>query len=121
MSERMSPAYRAGMIHGAWDAARPARYRLGFHGSFIGWQYRRGFARAFRMARGLPPLERKHQPAGRCWCRAYHANSFQAGQQVLAAKMASPDRIDWSTDATQAPPPPAGPGPLERARRAAQR
>ena len=106
----MSPAYRTGLIHGAYDAARPARYRLGFHADLLGfWQYRRGFARAFRAARGLPPLERKHQALGRCWCRARHGitdavamNSPPSGQQARPA------------------PEPARPSPLDRARQAAR-
>jgi hypothetical protein len=52
MSERNSPMFRAGLIHGAWDAARPARLRRGYHPALAGsWMYRRGFARAFLTAR----------------------------------------------------------------------
>ena len=55
MGERNSPAFRAGMIHGAYDAARPARLRRGYHPALTGsWMYRRGFARAFLAARRHP-------------------------------------------------------------------
>lgn len=107
----MSPAYRAGLIHGAYDAARPARYRLGFHADLItGWQYRRGFARAFRAARGLPPLERKHQALGRCWCRERHGIADAIRMNPPAGLAARP----------RPAPEPAGPSPLDRARQAAR-
>ena len=110
MTERMSPAYRTGLIHGAYDAARPARYRLGFHAGLVtGWQYRRGFARAFRAARGLPPLQRKHQALGRCWCRERHG--ITEAIQVNGRR----------PDVTPAQPEPAQLSPVERARRAAAR
>jgi hypothetical protein len=52
MSERNSPYFRAGMVHGAYDAARPPRLRRGYHPARAGsWMYRRGFARAFLAAR----------------------------------------------------------------------
>lgn len=53
MSERNSPMlFRAGQIHGAYDAARPARLRRGYHPALAkSWMYRRGFARAFLAAR----------------------------------------------------------------------
>ena len=52
MGERNSPMFRAGMIHGAFDAARPARLRSGYHPAYAGsWMYRRGFARAVLAAR----------------------------------------------------------------------
>lgn len=52
MGERNSPMFRAGQIHGAYDAARPARLRRGYHPSGArSWMYRRGFARAFLAAR----------------------------------------------------------------------
>jgi hypothetical protein len=50
--EASSPAFKAGMIHGAYDAARPARLRLGYCPQLAAsWMYRRGFARAFLAAR----------------------------------------------------------------------
>jgi len=52
MSERNSPYFTAGMIHGAYDAARPPRARRGYHPARAhSWMYRRGFARAFLAAR----------------------------------------------------------------------
>lgn len=54
MGERNSPMFRAGLIH-AYDAARPARLRRGYHPALTGsWMYRRGFARAFLAARRHP-------------------------------------------------------------------
>ena len=48
MSEHNSPFFRFGMIHGAYDAARPARVRGGYHPAYAhSWMYRKGFARAF--------------------------------------------------------------------------
>ena len=52
MAERNSPFFRAGMIHGAWQAAMPARVRAGYHPAYAAsWMYRRGFARGFLEAR----------------------------------------------------------------------
>ncbi|HLM89269.1 MAG TPA: hypothetical protein VK284_09605 [Streptosporangiaceae bacterium] len=52
MAEANSPFYRAGQIHGAYEAARPARFRRGYHPAYASsWMYRRGFARAFLAAR----------------------------------------------------------------------
>jgi hypothetical protein len=52
MSEANSPYFRAGMIHGAYDAARPGNKRRGFHPDYAhSWMYRRGFARAFLAVR----------------------------------------------------------------------
>ena len=52
MSEGNSPFFRAGMIHGAYAAARPARLRAGYHPAYAGsWMYRRGYARTFLAAR----------------------------------------------------------------------
>lgn len=54
--ERSSPMFRAGMIHGAYDAARPASHRRGYCPALAGsWMYRRGFARAFLAARRANP------------------------------------------------------------------
>lgn len=52
MAKGNSPFYRAGQVHGAYDAARPARFRRGYHPAYAGsWMYRRGFASAFLAAR----------------------------------------------------------------------
>jgi len=52
MAKTNSPYYRAGQVHGAYDAARPARLRRGYHPAYASsWMYRRGFARAFLAAR----------------------------------------------------------------------
>jgi hypothetical protein len=52
VAERNSPYFRAGMIHGAYDAARRPSARRGYHPECAGsWMYRRGFARAFLAAR----------------------------------------------------------------------
>lgn len=63
---RVGPAYRpvarrelklsrfawAGMVHGAYQAAMRASARPGYHPAYaFSWQYRRGFARAFLLAR----------------------------------------------------------------------
>lgn len=49
---KLTPYSRTGMIHGAFDAARPARLRRGYCVTGAGsWMYRRGFARAFLAAR----------------------------------------------------------------------
>lgn len=109
MPERMSPAYRTGLIHGAYQAAMPARYRPGYLASW--WQYRRGFARAFRAARGLPPLERKHQALGRCWCRARHG--------ITDALRLNPVPFGQDRQARPAPEPVQA-SPLDRARQAAR-
>ena len=54
MSEANSPFFRHGMIHGAFDAARPPLQRRGFHPDLArSWMYRRGFARGFLAAKGI--------------------------------------------------------------------
>lgn len=62
MSERNSPYFAAGMVHGAYDAARPARLRRGYHPRYAAsWMYRRGFARAFLAARRVKKFEEAWQ------------------------------------------------------------
>lgn len=87
MTAANSPYYRIGMIHGAYDMARPAGKRRHYSQAYAqSWMYRRGFARAARLARGLAPLEQtryqtpqqqaKHRYDGRrCWCWAIHTRA----------------------------------------------
>ena len=50
---KLSPYSRTGMIHGAHQAAMRAAVRPGFHPAYArSWLYRRGFARAFLLAKG---------------------------------------------------------------------
>ena len=106
-----SVMYRIGFIHSAWDAAKPAGMRQHYHPEYAAsWMYRRGFARAGRLARGLAPLpvpernktsqqQGRHDLSGRlCWCWQRHQppNSYQQDRAELAAKMADPDRISWA-------------------------
>jgi hypothetical protein len=75
-----SPNYAIGMIHGAYDTARPPGMRTYYHQEYAHlWTYRRGFARAARLARGLQPIARPvkprqhdHKSGRRCWCWAVH-------------------------------------------------
>lgn len=76
-----SPMYAIGMIHAAYDAMMPPGKRQHYHQPYAHlWTYRRGFARAGRLARGLPPIPRaailrQHDfKSGRmCWCWMTHA------------------------------------------------
>ena len=84
MTAANSPFYKIGMIHGAYDTARPPGARRYYHPAYAAsWMYRRGFARAARLARGLQPIEQaryqtpqqqaKHRAdGGVCWCWARH-------------------------------------------------
>ena len=49
---KLTPYSRHGLIHGAYDQARPPLQRCGFHPAYAdSWMYRRGFARGFLLAR----------------------------------------------------------------------
>lgn len=84
MTAQNSPYYRIGMIHGAYDTARPAGCRQYYHQAYAqSWMYRRGFARAARLARGLQPIQsprqqtkqqrNEHRTDGHmCWCWMRH-------------------------------------------------
>lgn len=74
-----SPNYAIGMIHGAYRIYRRGNARC-YHPDYAHmWTYRRGFARAVRLARGLAPIPRPVHPrqhdrtsGRRCWCWAVH-------------------------------------------------
>jgi hypothetical protein len=97
-----SPNYAIGMIHGAYDTMRPPGKRSYYHQDYAHlWTYRRGFARAARLARGLPPIPRAAPPRGhdrttgrRCWCWAIHTPAPRAALPGPAASMA--DKIKWA-------------------------
>lgn len=88
-----SPNYAIGMIHGAYAHAYPPRGGSHYHQAYAHlWTYRRGYARAYRVAHGLQPIPRPVKPrqhdyktGRRCWCWATHQRAAQAATEPNGA------------------------------------
>jgi hypothetical protein len=91
MAESNSPMFAAGLVHGAYDAARPARMRRGYHPALAGgWMYRRGFAAGFLAARRGTTVRPMTRPATGRWAAKEVRDAFRTARVSRGAGMSPP-------------------------------